>query len=69
MNNKEYVDQLIAAKGPHAALVELISKMRADEATTLLQSAAQQIPTNVTWNILRDSIARERVNHEEKING
>lgn len=59
MNSQQYAERLLKNRGPHDALVELISKMRPDEANALLQSAAHPLPTTVAWNLLRDVLCRE----------
>lgn len=59
MSSQRFIAQLINDKGSHATLVGLTARMRADEVTTLLMSAACPIPSTVTWNLLRDVIARE----------
>lgn len=56
---QQYADRLLKDRGPHAALAELVYKMRVDEAHALLQSAAHPLPTTVAWNLLRDVLCRE----------
>jgi len=65
MTNQEFTQRAIRDKGPHAALVAMVAKMRLDEVSAILMSAANPIPTTVTWNLLRDTIIRERIAAEE----
>jgi len=65
MTNLEFIEAEIAKKGPHATLVALVAKMHKAEVHALLISTAMPVPTTVTWNYLRDVVARERVVAEE----